>query len=187
MAITKREADDLRRVVKARFEVLHDQVAQRRTEIKNRVEDTIVAEHAAKVKRVQDRIDKLREKVEAFNAEVDAEVKAISKSAPKGGDISVTCDRYNPDSVVIDGVIRASQLTVGIASLASKVQQRTQEIIEAAGLASLNLRHREIEFLEKLTLGSIETKDAQEFFDSLPVVDEYLPLPSVKQLKELSS
>lgn len=181
MAITKREADDLRRVVKARFEVLHDQVHQRRTEIANRVEETIEADYKPEIDAVEAKLEVVRKKMRKLNAEAKALIADVEANHPN---VSLVRARYsNPDNVYVMEIGDAKAV---IPNLSAEVAKRTNMITEAAGLATLNLRHTEVGFLEKLTLGTIETADAQAFFDSLPVVDQYLPLPSVKEIKALT-
>lgn len=182
MAITKREADDLRRVVKARFEVLHDQVRQRETEIRNRVQETIVAEHQPEIDAVTAKLNAFRKKMVKLNAEAKVLLDTIKDEHPT---VSVQRGRYADEGSKF--LVAIDEAAAQIPNLGVEVGKRTAAITEAAGLASLNLRHTEVGFLEKLTLGTIETADAQAFFDSLPVVDQYLPLPSVKDIKALSA
>lgn len=176
MAITKAERDELRRIVKGRFELLTSQMMQREVQIRNEIQKLVEAEHREAIKKMKKREEPFWKKIDAIYAEAREIVK-------EGVALGLT-PRY--------GVVDYNQISAGnrvtqwlIAHEGKKVNEAIAELKEKTGAAGINLRFEELKLLERIAVASLETEEAQELFSLIPDVDKLLPLPSTAKLKEL--
>jgi hypothetical protein len=172
--MTKGERDELRRIVKHRFKLLDEQVAQREAEIRQLIRDRIEAEYADAV------------------AEVEAELAAINCEADvlerRGRKIAAAARRKGVVIGYGGGTAEPVEVSVASPSRAANVDARVNREMEAlrreSGLARTNLSLRELDLLERLAIGALESDEAKEFMESIPTVDGLLPMPEpLRQLK----
>jgi hypothetical protein len=61
------------------------------------------------------------------------------------------------------------------ADIDDKVSREVAKLQSEAGLAEMSLREKELELLEQLAIGQLQSDDAKAFLDQIPTADKMLP------------
>lgn len=191
----------LEKLVKGRFKILEGQIRQRKVEAENFIRDEVRGEHATTLKQaveaakkfndrqdiIQNEINELERKHEDEMAKVENKTiklqeewnKKISGYAKKGIEPSY---RYNnePEELLEEDAWK-------ITNESEEVNRRFEALKEEHGAATISLEQQEQGVLEELLINALETDDAKQFFDRIPTVEDYVPLPKGAEAKELSA
>lgn len=200
---------ELRRIMKARFEILSEQLGQRENEIRNQIKADIESEFASSVKEAQKRARvfetravKIDRKVAEFKAKIEEEAALLKSEAAefqaemKEKGVQPTGDGYYHREAVLPAVLVNDDrwydgerfITVikdwKPENLGKRVNDAYQAIAREAGLHKLDLRMKELELSEELAIGALSSEEAKGFLGKVPTIDNLLPAPSKKALKK---
>lgn len=201
---------ELRRIMRARFEILGEQLGQREQEIRTGIQAEIEAQHAASVKEAQKKARafetkaaKIDRKVTEFRAKIEEEAQLLKAEAeefqaemrgkgvvPYGDGYYHTRNGQMPAVVVNSDRWYDGERFFIVAKewrpedLNSKVQKAYNEIAQEAGLHKLDLRMKELELSEELAIGALGSDEAKDFLTKVPTIDNLLPAPTKKALKK---
>ncbi len=173
--MSKTERNELRKIIKNRFNLLHGQIAQRENEIVNQIRERILAENEAK-------LTEWRDKIRAVNNKVDDAIKAAVEVRDAAVDAGVDVSGFAWER----GYPRHGDFRVGVRGLDQKIYAEMQALRTGAGFEKLNLKQMEMDLDEELALGILETDDARSFLQRVPTVDTLLPLPAGDAPKQLA-
>jgi hypothetical protein len=171
--ISQRERQELRRIVKARFEVIQQGLHQRKQEASRQIRERIEAEHTEAIKGAQKEIAEFAERTDLLKAEAK---KLQSALREKGVEPAVDYYRSRRQPAPSFLTLEVEQEWRPI-NIDAKVDKELEALMEASGLATLNLRIRELELIEEITVGAIESEQARVILDRIPKLDELIPLP----------
>lgn len=176
--MSQRDRTELRRILNARFQLLHEQVYQREQELQRKIENEIRTEYEAQVKAAQKKADKLQAKLEKLQAEaeeIETEMAAQGVVPGHGGRRS----GYPLFTYTLQTEWQPSDL-------AAKIKRAYSEITEAAGYHKIDLRLQQLQLEEELAIGALGSDEARQFLGKVPTIDTLLPLDdaSVKALTE---
>lgn len=174
--MSQRDRQELRRILRARFELLHAQVYQREQELQRRIEAEIRTEHEAQMKAAQKKAERLQAKAEKLLAEaeeIETEMAAQGVVPGYGGRRS--------GYPLFTYTIQSEWQPV---DLQGKIKRAYSEITEAAGYHKIDLRLQELQLEEELAIGALGSDEAKQFLNKVPTIDTLLPLDdaSVKAL-----
>lgn len=157
------ERTELRRVIKARFELLQEDLTHRQRIVWAAIEDRVKEGHKkeidaenAQLKKFQDKAAKLRIEITDWMGTLHA--KGLQVHYPR-----VTIEL--PDHVMLRN---EHQL----------VNDELKRLNIDGKAAKINLSRMELEILETLALDALETDEARAFFDALPTAKQLLPVPA---------
>jgi DNA repair exonuclease SbcCD ATPase subunit len=198
--IPVKDRTELRRILKARFEILAQQLQEREQEVRTQLQEEIEAEYKDAVKQAQKRAtalrrkaDKIHAEVAAFHAKMEAKAKELQtegrelqEEMEELGVVPTYHDRYygrrTSAAVHIDehsAPSASGYITVADRWEPSKLQDRINkgmnEVSRQAGLHKLDLRMKELELAEELAIGSLTSDEAQGFVAKIPNIDNILP------------
>ncbi len=167
MTMTKSERDELRRLVRQRTKVLREEVKARTTELVADVEQKLVARFYERDQKrltaeseIQTIIDDANDRIAEALGKVDMQLTGIGRS------------------VLPPGHIRWDQ-TDRLA-----LRQAAMRDIEArAAAAILQLSRQEVDLLENLARGALESDEAMAFLANLPTVGELVPAARMEELE----
>ena len=200
---------ELRRIMKARFEILQEQLGQREQEIRSAIQADIEKQHEAAVKEAQRKAAalaakaaKIDRKVVEFKSKIEEEaatLKAESEAlevemreqgvAPYGDQYYTRRNGSYPALMLNDDRWYDSEKFLTVTKewrpegLSNKVQKAYSKIAQQAGLHKLDLRMKELELSEELAIGALGSDEAKTFLTKVPTIDNLLPAPNVKALK----
>lgn len=208
--MTGKDRIELRRIMKARFEILSEQLSQREMEIRNALQADIEAQHATAVKEAAKharllalKASKIDRKVAEFKAKIEEEaasLKAESESleetmkekgvVPYGDTYYTRRNGSYPALMLNEERWYDSNQFMTVTKdwrpegLVDKVNRAYAEIAQQAGLHKLDLRMKELELSEDLAINALASDDAKDFLKRVPTIDNLLPAPSKKTLKK---
>ena len=162
--ITKADARELKSVVRMRFDLLRTETSLRETELRQLVREQVIREN-------QERIDEYRDRVRALADEA----LALSRRLTDLADEAYQNGLHISGSII---VVNTEQWNVLPKNLDYEVQRRIQEVYTQSHATRLGIDRQEVELLEKLTLQVLDSNQAREFIESIPTVDELIPLPN---------
>lgn len=167
MSMSKSERTELQRLVRQRFKLLREEVRGRQAEMAAEIDHAVVAKHQdrdearAEVQRTVNRI------TEKANAEVDETIKAAgyNRTGSASGWYSSPIIRWGDDG-------RHEQRRALVSDLEAKVKQ-----------AHLRLDREEVDLLQALAIGALESDEAREFLGRIPTVAELVPASRMEELE----
>ena len=203
-AMSQRERDDLRRLMKADFKRLRGQVAVREQELKDAIREQIIAESKAniakgrrKLEAFRRKVDKLHEDAKVAWAELE-ELGVVPSQSYTNEEYDRKTDDYHTvtrhstapiygvgDEYRRNGIIQ----NVGPLSVPSEVvpididkqvDAAFKKIAKEAGFAKINLDRQEGELERELILGGLQSDEAQEFFNKIPKAEELVPIETAQ-------
>ncbi len=167
MTMTKSERDELRRLVRQRTKVLREEVKARTTELAADIEQKLMArfydrdqKRLAAESEIQAIIDEANDRIGEALGRVDMQLTGIGRSMLPPGRIHWDqTDRF-------------------------ALRQAAMRDIEArAQSAILQLSRQEVDLLESLARGALESDEAMAFLASLPSVGELVPAARMEELE----
>lgn len=179
--MSKKENDELRRIVKGRFELVNKQISQRRLEVENQISEAIQAEFKKEIAEANKQAKEFEKRMNKLN---DEWIFFIDKCKERG---------IEPDGVGGRGDIvrfplrdyNNEYISFMPIDLKEKIRQAVTKLTEQQGAAKVNLREQELTLLERLMVNNISSEEAISFLEDIPDIDTYLPLVTGKKLKEL--
>lgn len=167
MTISKGERDELRRLVRQRSKVLRDEVKARTAELAADVEQKLVARFYERDQKRLEAEQRINEVVEDANrriaqilSEVDRQITGVGR-APIGP-IHIRWD---------------------ITDRMALKQAAIKDIEARAANAVLALSRQEVDLLERLARGALESDEAMHFLASIPTVGEMVPAVRMEELE----
>lgn len=167
MTMNKGERDELRRLVRQRSKVLREEVKARTAELAADVEQKLVARfyerdekrlHAER--EIQQIIDDANDKIAEAIGKVDHQITGVGRSA------------IPPAHIRWDTTDRMA------------LRQAAMKDIESrAAAAVLSLSRQEVNLLEQLARGALESDEAMAFLASIPSVGELVPAARMEELE----
>lgn len=166
--MTQKDRSELRRILKARFELLHQQLRQRKQEVENSLEAKIRAEHEDAIKKAVKKTDAFRKKLQKIEdeaRELTAEMKTLGIVPGQGrGYYSENFFSYS---------LETSWSPI---DLQKKIQAAYKKIAEQAGLHTMDLNMQQLELEEELAIGALGSDEAKGFLTKIPNIDKLLPM-----------
>ncbi len=167
MSMSKSERTELQRLVRQRFKLLREEVRGRQAEMTSEIDHAVVAKHQdrdearAEVQRAVNRI------TEKANNDVDDAIKAAgyNRTGSGSGWFSMPIIRWGDDG-------RHEQRRALVSDLEAKVKQ-----------AHLRLDREEVDLLQSLAIGALESDEAREFLGRIPTVAELVPASRLEELE----
>lgn len=167
MSMTKSERTELQRLVRQRFKLLREEVRGRQAEMTSEIDQAVVVKHQdrdearAEVQRQVNRI------VEKANADIDEAIASAGyhRTGSGRGWIMVPTLSWGDDG-------RREQRRALVSDLEAKVKQ-----------AHLRLDREEVELLQALAIGALESDEAREFLGRIPTVAELVPASRMEELE----
>lgn len=178
--ISKSDRMELRRIVKARFEVLREQLGQRANELNGIVKMTIEDESKKDIVAAENEGIKLAKKARDLAIEIDAyndkwEAKGLVN---RGGSYRCVKEMEND---VIGYFLR----DWSVKDLGNRTQKIVTKVKNEHGIHSLELRTNELKILEDLSVDALQSAEAKKFLAEIPEIDNLLPLPEKEARKAL--
>lgn len=170
--MSQKDRQELRRILKARYEILHQQLAQRQQEVQNSLAEKIREEHEAailkaiqKTNAFEKRLSKIAEEAKALTTEM----RALGVVPGNGRSYRGYADPETFLSYSLETAWSPKDLQ-------EKVNQAYSKITEQAGLHKLDLRMQQLELEEELAIGALGSEEAKTFLDKIPNLDKLLPM-----------
>lgn len=206
-----KDRTELRRILKARFEILRSRLQTRETEVRNALKEQLEKEHKDAIKEAERRtraleakrakllkeVDefkgKMRVKAETLRAEGDTlaeEMKdkgVVLKTRRHYGETNARVVKVSMDNWASEDYFIEIQNEWTPSELAEKVNKAYQQIAEEAGLHKLDLDLRELELSEELAIGALASDEAKGFLGKIPNIDNLLPAPNGNVRKALEA
>lgn len=167
--LTPGDRRELRSLVKKQFTVLRNDVKRRKDELIGEIE----AELLRRYREQDERIEQARRDVQtARRAFEDAVAQTIAGLQETDPTLDIRLSPYDNRLVAQD--IRRNQLHKAL--IASIPQQIAD--------ASTKLDQQELALLRDLTIGALDTEQAQQFLGRIPTVGELVPKARIAELEE---
>lgn len=167
MPMTKTEREELRRLVRQRFKVLRKEVDQRGAELTADLEQALVARfHDRDGRRVQAEgevaaiVEEANRKVLEVLRQTDFDLTGVGRSA-------IPTPRVMWD--------QTDRQILRIAALADVEAKKSA--------AKLTLERQEVDVLQRLAMGALESEEARDFLGSIPSVGELVPAARLDELE----
>lgn len=165
--MTKTERTELQRLVRQRFKLLREEVRGRQAEMTSEIDQAVVVKHQDRDEaraEVQRQVNRIAEKA---NLEVDEAVKAAGyhRTGAGSGWFATPIIRWGDDG-------RHEQRRALVSDLEAKVKQ-----------AHLRLDREEVDLLQSLAIGALESDEAREFLGRIPTVAELVPDSRMEELE----
>jgi hypothetical protein len=167
--MSQRDRGELRRILKARFELLHQQLMQRQHEVSNRIEEQIRKESESAIKEAQRKAAAIQKKAAKLEEEAAQLVADMHAKGVHPGD-----GRYHHDNhtlLQINFTERWSPI-----DLNKKVQAAYKKVTEQAGVHKIDLRLQQLQLEEELAISALGSDEAKAFLDKVPDIDKLLPM-----------
>jgi hypothetical protein len=166
--MTKGERDELRRIVRQRFKVLRSEVTQRQRELTAGIDGQIVNRHRDRDEKRQEVADDIAR----ICADAQREVREVLKAVDIGelGPYQGTRIQWFPPTWGDDG--RHELRRAALSDLDAKVKA-----------ATLRLDREEVDLLQSLAIGALESAEAHEFLKRIPTVGELVPAARLEELE----
>lgn len=164
--MSQRDRTELRRILNARFQLLHEQIHQRQHELENQIRTQIESDFTEAVKLAKKKMDKLRakgDKLEQEAQEIAEEVLQLG-IVPTSGSYAV-----KPLNVTMAEEWKPKDLN-------KRVKEALAQITTAAGLHKLDLRLEQLRLEEELAIGALGSDEAKNFLERVPTLDKLLPM-----------
>jgi phage host-nuclease inhibitor protein Gam len=186
--MTATERKELRRIIGARFELLDQELAQRRTAIRSKIENDLreskakdIAQYEAKLKEFAKEAEKLNDKADALWAEIRA------AGLTTGG----RTNRYSSGSNNWQYATQICTVNVArnleVADIKTHVDRASQELFTEHGAAKLDLHKMQLQIEEELAVGALISEQAQSFLERIPQASALLPAPETVKAPALPS
>jgi hypothetical protein len=161
--LTKTEQNALLKILKARFELLHEEKNRRERLVRVQLSKELKEENAAKISAVESEMDAFSERLR----NISDEIQKVHRKAKGDG---LELGRYG-------GAALSYTLnpTVSIKDEDQIIERRMQEIRDKGPLNG-GLRSLELKLTEKILVGSLEGSDAKEIMAEIPSIDDIIPL-----------
>lgn len=170
--MTSRDRNELRRILRARFELLNRQLSVREQEIRAEIAEVIREEHKQAVKAGKKKIAKLQEKA----AKLEAEGKALQDELEDAGVGPSGTSRRNGGYYghynILDVSVNDNLEPI---DLQTKIQDAYSKLIAQAGLHKLDLGLQQLELEEELAIGALGSEEAKSFLGKIPSLETLLP------------
>lgn len=176
--LSKSDRMELRRVVKERYELLGEQMEVRKREVRNAIQRQIEIDSSKAIKEAEKRGRVMAKELEKALVGTESLLAEMNEQGiePKGSREF----RYYI-SEAIDSLKGEWKIT----DLQSRTSRLFTVLEQEHGTSQLSLRQQRLTLLEDLSIDALETKKAKELFERIPSVDDFMPLPQGKTLKEL--
>ena len=165
--MSQRDRAELRRILKARFQLLHQQLHQREREVSNHLENQIRKEHEKAVKQAEKKTLALRKKAEKLAQEardLQVEMKGLGIRPETGRGYNTELFEWN----FADGWAPID--------LSKKVQAAYKKVAEQAGLHKVDLHLQQLQLEEELAISALGSDEAKNFLSKVPDIDKLLPM-----------
>lgn len=166
--MAQKDRAELRRILKARFQLLQQQLRQRQMEVSNSIEEKLRFEHEAAIKKAQKKSAALEKKVAKLAEEASEIVTEMRDNGIQPGE----GNRYGRDRLFTYEVT----MEWSPVDLEKKVQAAYQKITEQAGLHQIDLNLKQLELEEQLAISALGSDEAKEFLAKIPDIDNLLPM-----------
>lgn len=165
--MTSKDRTELRRILKARFELLNKQLSVREQELRTQIAEEIRKDHAKAVKDGQKKIAKLVEKAQKLEAEATTLQQELENSGvgPRG---YRRHDYSQLMSINWDDRLEPIDIT-------EKINIAYQKLVAAAGLHKLDLGLKQLELEEELAIGALGSDEAKSFLGKIPSLNTLIP------------
>jgi hypothetical protein len=164
--MSQRDRAELRRILKARFQLLHQQLMQRQHEVSNRIEEQIRKESETTIKEAVRKTEALRKKLHKLEEEAAQLVKDMETRGVQPGD-----GRYDTRLLSVTLTDRWSPV-----DLNKKVKQAYNKVTEQAGVHKVDLHLQQLQLEEELAISALGSDEAKEFLSRVPDIDKLLPM-----------
>lgn len=179
MAMTAKDRQELRRILKARFDILHQQLHQREHDAGIRIREEITSQHSAAIAEANKKVAKLREKADKLEDEANTVLTEM-----KGKGLTNVRNGYHYANERYPIVSVSWQIDWTPAKLEEQVQEALNQLRNDAGYFKIDLNMKQLELEEKLAVGALESDDSKSFLAGIPTVDTLLPEATVTKVIE---
>lgn len=167
--MNQKDRQELRRILKARYEILHQQLSQRQQEVQNTIEKQIREDHESAIQKAIKKtaaFEKKLAKLKDEAVELTAEMNGLG-IAPGNG-----YGRHYPETFFSYSL----ETKWSPIDLQVKIQRAYSQVTEQAGLHKLDLRMQQLQLEEELAIGALGSDEAKEFLGKIPDLDKLLPM-----------
>lgn len=178
--LSKSDRMELRRIVKARFEMLREQLAQRATELNSIVKETIEDEAKADLKKAEQESKKLINECKALAKKV-----ASFETTMNAKGITTGHGTWHSPESEMNSFVERFLTGWAPADLSERTSKTVAKIKNQHGVQGLNLRSQELNLLEDLSMDALQSEEAKTFLAKIPEIDTLLPLPEKDARKAL--
>lgn len=178
--ISKSDRMELRRIVKARFEVLREQIGQRANELNRIVREQIEESRKADIKKAEEEGAKLAKECRALGVKIDA---YNDKWSAKG--LSNRGTPYEAAKEMQNDIISYFMAGWEVADVTGQTNRIVNKIKNEHGIHNLELKTTELRLLEDLSVDALQGPEAKKFLAGIPQIDNLLPLPEEEARKAL--
>lgn len=168
--LTPGDRRELRSVVKGRFKVLRAEVKRRETEMKAEIEAELVDRYRAQETAIAEAAREVSEIIDRAVFEARIVAQRISDAHPDV--IAEISTRYG-------GIA----FNAGIKNKAELHRALIAAIPDKIGDAQLELDRQENDLLQSLSVGALQTEQAQQFMASIPTVGELVPRARLREIE----
>lgn len=168
--MSKSDRMELRRVVKARFELLREQLEVRAAEVQQMIKQKVEKDHQKAITEIEEESTALLKEVEG----IFTRIHKLHTKAKRKGLSGSSLKEYH------EARVRDSLKGWSPANLNQKVNTIVGKMKGEKGVAGLDLRGQELTLLENLSVDALDSKEARDFLEKVPTVDNLLPLPKEK-------
>lgn len=172
--ISATERSELRRIVKARYSILREQLTERQKDFQRQIRKQIIAEHQATVAQATKETNRLREKARKLEEEAEAlteKYKALG--IVPSHDPQETSRHYRDNLLSVSIISHWAPVEVN-----QKVHDAWETVASQAGLHAVNLQLDELQLMEDLAVNALDSDAAKQFMAKVPNIDTLLPAPN---------
>lgn len=168
--LTPGDRRELRSVVKGRFKVLRAEVKRRETEMKAEIEAELV--------------DRYREQEAAIAAARREFAEVMDQALRSAREIGQRLsDAYDDVEVKVGMGYRGLELYAAVKNKTELHRALVAAIPNKIGDAQLELDRQENDLLQSLSVGALQTEQAQQFMASIPTVGELVPRARLREIE----
>lgn len=168
--LTPGDRRELRSVVKGRFKVLRAEVKRRETEMKAEIEAELVDRYREQEQAIAEARREAREIIDRAVLEARLVAQRLSDAYPDV-EAEIT-SRYGSISLAASIKNKADLHRALVAAIPDKI-----------GDAQLQLDRQENDLLQSLSVGALQTEQAQQFMASIPTVGELVPRARLREIE----
>lgn len=177
--MSKSDRMELRRIVKARFELLREQLETRAGEIRQMISDKITEEHSKVIEVAEKESTQLiKDADKLFDRISKLRTKMAKQGIAANNGWGLTSTRERTKHLLEDWET---------ADLRTKIDNGVAKLKNEKGFAGLDLRSQELGLLEHLSIDALQSDEARGFLEGVPTVDKLLPLPEAAKVKALAA
>lgn len=162
--MTQRDRTELRRILKARFELLHKQLDIRKSELLIHLEEEIRAQYKEQVAQAKERTSELEAEAQKFAAKADALQKEMEG-------MGLTHSHYRYEFFGYN-----FHTDWQPANLSQKIDEAFKKVTSKADYHKVDLYLKQLELEEELAIGALGSEEAKSFLSKIPTVDTLLPM-----------